>query len=304
MATNKKLLVGFIGQGYVGGSYANNFERRGFKTVRYALEESYRANKGEIKECDIVFVCVPTPTTPKGFDVSIVKGALPLAGKGKIVVIKSTLQPGTTRRLQKKFPMVTIMCSPEFLSVATAQMDADSPFSNIIGIPARSARHTRAAKLVHSILPEAPFSLTCKSEEAEIIKYAHNFSGYTQVIAFNIVYDLARRFGCDWDPIQHAVNADPLIPNRYANPIHKSGRGAGGACFIKDIASLARLYRSTVRDKEGVDFLTALQKKNIALLAKTNKDLDLLKGVYGASVLKKNKKSARKTTNAKRRKTH
>ena len=290
----KKPLIGFVGQGYVGGCYANNFEKRGFSTVRYSLEEPYCANKDKIKECDIVFVCVPTPTTPKGFDSSIVEEGLSLVGKGKIAVIKSTLQPGATRRLQKKFSHVVVLCSPEFLSVATAQLDADSPFSNIIGVPAKDAKHRKAAELVHSILPAAPFSLTCTNEEAELIKYAHNFSGYTQVIAFNIMYDLAQHFGADWEAIEKAIHADPLVPNRYAHPVHKGGRGAGGACFIKDMASLGHLYASTVRHPDGNAFLEALQKKNIALLLASKKDFDLLRGVYGDSILKKTGKASKK----------
>ena len=290
----KKPVIGFVGQGYVGGSYANNFEKRGFSVIRYSLEEPYRANKGKVKESDVVFVCVPTPTTPKGFNASIVEEGLALVGHGKIAVIKSTLAPGTTRRLQKEFPKLTVLCSPEFLSVATAQLDADSPFSNIIGIPENTPKNQKAAKLVHSILPTASFSLTCSSEEAELIKYTHNFSGYTQVIAFNIMYDLAQHFGCDWDAIEKAVHADPLVPNRYAHPVHKGGRGAGGACFIKDIASLAHIYSSTVRNPEGNAFLDSLQKKNVALLLASKKDFDLLRGVYGDSVTKRKGGAARK----------
>lgn len=285
MIAKKSPLIGFVGQGYVGGSYANNFEKRGYPVVRFSLEEPYRANKNKIKECDVVFVCVPTPTTPKGFDASIVEEGISLVGDGRIAVIKSTLAPGTTRLIQHEFPRVIILHSPEFLSVATAQLDADSPFSNIVGMPTSDLKHKKAAKLIHSILPMAPFSLTCASEEAELIKYAHNFSGYTQIIAFNIMYDLARHFRADWEAIEKAIHADPLISNRYAHPVHKGGRGAGGACFIKDIASLARLYASIVRHPDDARFLDALQKKNIALLRASKKDLDLLRGVYGDSAL-------------------
>ncbi len=61
-------LIGFVGQGYVGGSYATNFEKRGFSVIRYSLEPKYINNKEAISTCDIVFIAVPTPTTPKGFD--------------------------------------------------------------------------------------------------------------------------------------------------------------------------------------------------------------------------------------------
>ena len=49
--------IGFIGQGFIGKSYADDMERRGYTTVRYALEEPYKNNKEKIKECDIVFIC-------------------------------------------------------------------------------------------------------------------------------------------------------------------------------------------------------------------------------------------------------
>ena len=63
--SKRKLLIGFIGQGFVGKNYADNFERRGFSVVRYALEDPYRANKKKIRECDVVFICLPTPTTAR-----------------------------------------------------------------------------------------------------------------------------------------------------------------------------------------------------------------------------------------------
>ncbi len=289
-ASKKGPLIGFVGQGFVGNSYANNFEKRGYSVVRYSLEPKYINNKEAISTCDIVFIAVPTPTTPKGFDYAIVEAGLKLVGTGKIAVVKSTLLPGTTRKLQKKFPKITVLCSPEFLSVATAQHDADEPFSNIIGVPGTGKKMRDAAEAVHRVLPDAPFSHICSSEEAEIIKYSHNVSGYTQILTFNALYDLATKFGAKWENIQGAINADPMIANRYSNPVHKSGRGAGGACFIKDFAAFAKLYRETVGKKEGVDFLKAAEKKNIMLLVGTNKDLDLLEGVYGKTHVEKHRK--------------
>ena len=292
--TSKKPLIGFVGQGFVGGSYADDFEKRGLSIVRYSLEPKYVHNKEAITACDIVFVCVPTPTTPGGFDASIVEAGLRLVGKGRIAVIKSTMQPGMTKKLQKKFPGITVLHSPEFLSVATAAYDAANPFSNIIGMPKTDAVHKKAAETVLSVLPEAPFSHICTSEEAEIIKYAHNVSGFMQVLTFNTLYDLASEMGANWDNIRPAIEADPMISNRYSNPVHKSGRGAGGACFIKDFAAFAKLYKQMVGKKEGKAFLEAAEKKNIILLVGTNKDIDLLEGVYGKSAIARHKKAAKK----------
>src|SRR3989338_9081491 len=210
----RHLTVGFIGQGYVGKNYADDFSRRGIKVVRYAKEEPHLRNGKYIRECDVVFVAVPTPTSPKGFDDSVIRGVLTLIGEGKIAVIKSTVIPGTTKKVQKENPQVIVLNSPEFLSEKTAAEDAATPFSNIIGMPVGDLKHKEAAKLVLGLLPRAPFSLICDSTEAEIIKYAHNGSGYTQIVFFNAMYDLAGNLGSDWSVIERAIAADPLIARR------------------------------------------------------------------------------------------
>ena len=273
--------IGFIGQGYIGKNYADDFEARGYNVIRYAKEDPYSQNKEAIKTCDVVFVAVPTPTTHDGYDASIIRNVLPLTRTGTIVVLKSTILPGLTRILQKEFPDRLVMHSPEFLSEVTAAEDAARPFMNIVGITQNTDEHRKAAELVHSVLPRAPFSKTVSSEEAELIKYSHNCSGYTQIIFFNLMYDLAVKLGADWKNIEPALKADPFIPNRYASPVHKSGRGAGGHCFVKDMSALGKIYEKVVGDKAGIDVIKSMEEKNKLLLTQSGKDLDLLKGVYG-----------------------
>lgn len=294
---SKKPLIGFIGQGWIGKNYATDFEKRGYETVRYALEKEYVGNKERISECDIVFIAVPTPSTPKGFDASIVESALKLVGKGKTAVIKSTIIPGTTIKFQKRHPGIVLSYAPEFLSESTAAHDAANPFSNIIGIPKDDAEHRNAAKAILAVLPPSPFELVCSSTEAEFIKYSHNISGYTQIIAFNILYDLAQKLGGDWDVVHSALLADPYIPNRYSQPLHKTGRGAGGGCFIKDYAAFRTLFQELLPNhKESIAAMKAFEKKNIHLLASTNKDLHLLTGVYGARAIAPHRKNKKRKT--------
>ena len=97
------LKIGFIGQGFVGKNYADDFEARGYAVIRYAKEKPYNKNKDAIKDCEVVFVAVPTPTTPKGYDASIIRTVLPLTGVGTIVVLKSTIFPGLTEKIKEEF---------------------------------------------------------------------------------------------------------------------------------------------------------------------------------------------------------
>jgi UDPglucose 6-dehydrogenase len=281
------MIIGFIGQGYVGKSYADYFEQEGVHTlVRYSLEEPYVHNKSHIATCDVVFIGVPTPSTPKGFDDSIVRSAVGLVGPGKIAVIKSTIVPGTTSSLQREYPDRIVLYSPEFLSEATAAHDAAHPFANIVGVGVKSPEALAAAEVVVRMLPSAPHTSICSAVDAEIIKYTHNGSGYMQVVFFNMMYDLAQRVGADWDVIEKALDADPMISNRYAHPLHKSGRGAGGHCFIKDFKALGEVYQVQLpEDVTGASVFSSVADKNLKLLVGSRKDLDLVRGVYGPDAL-------------------
>lgn len=279
--------IGFIGQGFIGKNYADDFENRGFSVVRYALEDKYITNKNSIKECDVVFIAVPTPTTPNGFDDNIIRKVVKLVGDKKIAIIKSTILPGTTESIQKENPDIFVFHSPEFLSEATAAHDAANPPQNIVGIPVDNKECRKKAQDIVEILPQTPHNLICIAREAELFKYTHNCLGYSKVIFMNILYDMCGSLGARWDVIKEAIIADPMIANYHIDPVHKSGRGAGGNCFIKDMASFSKLYESHIEgDKEGREVLYALEEKNKKLLKESGKDLDLLRGVYGDDITK------------------
>lgn len=302
MKPKQELKIGFIGQGFIGKNYADDFENRGYEVVRYALEEPYKENKNRIKECDIVFIAVPTPTTPDGFNTSILKEVIKNVGAKKSAVIKSTIAVGVTKEIQKENPNIFVFHSPEFLTEATASENAAKPERNIIGIPVTSKEYGKKAQFILSTLPKAPFELVCDSNEAELIKYGGNNWFFFKVVFINMFYDLVRENGASWDVIQKALSADPRIGSSHLTPVHKSGtiggdsyhlnpkmnkdgeRGAGGHCFIKDYAAFVEMYKKYVGDEPGIKALESLEQKNIDLLLSSNKDIGLLKGVYGKDI--------------------
>lgn len=276
--------IGFIGQGFIGKHMADNFETRGFSITRYALEEPYVQNKAAIADCDITFIAVPTPTTPQGFDASLVRGVLPLIGKGKTAVIKSTILPGTTEALQREFPDIFIMHSPEFLREVSAAEDTAHPDRNIVGTPDDTPEGLQRAEAVMAVLPVAPYSLVTTARNAECIKYIGNTFLYTKLVFMNIAHDFTEGSGADWETVREAVGHDDRIGSGHTQVIHDSGRGAGGHCFIKDFEALIEHYSAHVSDPLGLKALEALRAKNNQLLLASEKDLDLLHGVYGQEV--------------------
>ncbi len=277
--------IGFIGQGFVGKNIANDIESRGYTVVRYALEAEYVGNREAIKECDIVFIAVPTPSTPEGFDYGIVERNLSLVQQGGVVVVKSTLIPGTTKTLQDKFPHLVILFSPEFLCEATAAYDAAHPIFNIIGLSYDSAAHRKSAEQVMRILPQSDHNFIIRAHAAELFKYTHNIHGYFRVMLSNILYDTASAVGADWADMKLIMDIDPMMSPYYNAPVHKGGRGAGGNCFVKDMAAFRALYEAECgTDTKGLAILTAMEAKNLELLRATGKSADIVAGVYGKPI--------------------
>ena len=228
---------------------------------------------------------MPTPTTPKGFDDSILRKVIKNVGKNKIAVIKSTLLPGCTESIQKENPDIFVMHSPEFLREASAAYDAANPERNIIGIPQNSQEYNDKAQIVMSVLPKAPFKLVCEAKEAELIKYVGNAFLHQKVVFFNMIYDLAISIIIDYVKIRNSVAADPRIGGSHMAISHSGGRGSGGHCFIKDFAAFREMYERAVGDKKGLEMLDAIVRKNIKYLVESEKDLDILRGVYGKDSL-------------------
>ena len=299
--SNRKPLLGFIGQGWIGKNLADHFEERGFQTVRYAKEPEFEGNKAHIGTCDVVFIAVPTPTSLGGFDDHILRAVLPIVGKGKIAVIKSTILPGKTDELARKYPDIFLFHSPEFLRETSVRHDIDYPDRNIVGIPSEKFEDPlwqKKAQLVASVLPKAPYRTVCKAPEAELTKYGGNNFLYMKVVFMNLLFDLAGQTGARWEVVAENMKADPRIGGSHMQPVHQyshmglhSGRGAGGHCFIKDFAAMRELYEDLYpRDKEGSSLLRAAEEYNNKLLTSTGKDIDLLEGVYGKMHLKKKPK--------------
>lgn len=275
--------IGYIGQGMVGKAYADLFEKRGMDVVRYDKREPYAANKDLIKDCDIVFVSVPTPTTPNGFDDHIVREVMPLVGKGRIAVIRSTMLPGTTESIQEQFPDLYVMHAPEFLTARVAAEDAAHPRKNIIGIPVDSQEYREKAEQVLSILPVAVHNSICSAKEAEMIKYLQNNFFYVKNIYMSIGYKLAEKLGCDLDVIYTALLSEPMMGTyHHLAPVFDGGYGAAGECLLKDFEAFLQFYISQNGEESGRKVLEAVRDRNLELLEKGGKDVVIRESIYGA----------------------
>lgn len=273
------MTIGIIGLGMVGDAYYRYFKGlTAFQVIGYDKFKDSPHTAGDIALCDVVLICVPTPNGPVAQDSSAVVEALQLISPGQIAVIKSTVLPGTAEVLQKSFPSIRIVSSPEFLSEATADSDVKRPILTLIGLA--DDRNMSAATEVRSILPSPPEStFIMTSTEAELVKYAHNVSAYLNILTYNVLYDVGNRLGANWSSVKRALYTDPFLSSDYATPVDKGGRGAGGSCFIKDFEAFRRL----AGNHPSADLLTSAVRYNWQLLQSTGKDIPILDANYPKS---------------------
>jgi len=261
MKKSKKKKIGIIGVGYVGGALASVIPK-------VLLYDKYKkiGSIEEVNKADIIFICVPTPWTKKiGFDLSAIKDVFSIIKGRKIIVIKSTILPGTTDKMQKKYPQHKILFNPEFLRQATAEKDMRNPFEQIIGYTKKSKS---VAKEILKILPKAPAEFIVPAKEAEMAKYFSNVFLSTKVVFANQIYDLCQKLGIDYDSVKEMAKVNPRFSFSHFDIWTDGYRGYSGACLPKDTRSLIQLG-----DKVGVDLklLKLVEKINNELLKKNKK---------------------------------
>lgn len=234
-----KYTIGIVGTGMVGGATKRYFESVGATLFTYDKGKN-EGSIAEVNKADVVFVAVPTPYDEKtgGFDLSFVKETLAALTGEKIVVIKSTIVPGTTARLQQEYPHLKLMYNPEFLTEITADQDMKFPDRQIVGTTDKSFS---VAADIMALLPLAPFERIVPSTAAEMIKYFGNTWFSAKVVFANQMYDLAQKLGVDYDVVRDAVAADKRIGRSHLDVFHKGYRGYGGKCLPKDTRAIIQL---------------------------------------------------------------
>ena len=271
--------VGIVGQGFVGSAI-----REGLASYHNVLTFDIDPSKSMTSSIDqvvehaqILFVCLPTPMRASGeCDTRILEGAIAQIdelcqdiNKEKILVIKSTVPPGTTDLLNNKYENVKIVFSPEFLTEANSFDDFKNQTRIIIGGDGAK----KVKQMFRKPFPDIPIVIT-KANTAEMVKYFINCFLASKVTFANQMYEICNNTGIDYDKVCEYALLDKRIGGSHlAVPGPDGDLGFGGHCFPKDISAMI-----FAAENAGADSGFLRQVVNSNNIYRKNKDWLAMKG--------------------------
>ena len=183
-----------------------------------------------VEDCEIAFLCVPTPQGEDGSaDLSYVEAAAaeiaPVLPYESIVVNKSTVPVGSTKVVERvlKRPDVRVVSNPEFLREGSAVDDFLRPDRVVVGCDDRSAAIT-VGKLYDNVRAQV---IVTDPASAETIKYAANAFLATKLSFINAIAAICEGVGADVNDVVVGMGYDKRIGTEFLRP----GPGWGGSCF-------------------------------------------------------------------------
>ena len=241
------MTIGVIGQGYVGTAIKLGFQDH-YNVITYDKFDLAKSTHSKIadlvEETKVIFVCVPTPMRKDGTCytgiVEEVIREINETANDHIVVIKSTVPPGTTDRFNHEFSNVTVIFNPEFLTEENFLDDFKNQNRIILG---GSRKGTNKLRQIYSkVFPKATIVKT-GDKHAEMVKYFTNCFLATKVSFANEMYNICRQLDLDYDKVvEYAIYDERLGKSHWAVPGPDGDFGFGGHCFPKDLSAIINSF--------------------------------------------------------------
>ncbi len=274
--------IGIIGFGFVGSAVRFGFSpNTGYDAEVKVYDKDKNKSTDSLDDVvntsDFIFVSVPTPSNEDGtINLDIVDDVLndinKIQKRDNIILLRSTMVPGSSQNFQKKYPKLNLVFNPEFLTERSANFDFINQSRFILG---GKEEHTlKVADLYRWRFGKSIPVIETNFETAELIKYMNNCFFATKVSFMNEMKLVANQCGADWELAVEGFVRDGRVGHSHINvPGHDGKSGFGGSCFPKDIQAMIAFGKSV-----GVDMNTLIGAWSTNLFVRPDKDWEKLKG--------------------------
>ncbi len=233
--------IGVIGHGIVGSAITHGFKKLGHELKIHDVK--FNTKIEDVVNTEMCFICVPTPSDQQGrCNTEIVEKVIQQLSEIKykgLVIIKSTVEPGTTKKMARMYEDLDISFVPEFLRERCAVSDfIDNHDLCVIGTD--SKENYEMIKSAHGHFPQQ--FLMCTPCEAELVKYFNNIYNATLITFANNFYEVCEFLDVDYSNVKNAIVKREHISDNYLDCNHNF-RGFGGACLPKDTKAIAHLVK-------------------------------------------------------------
>ena len=282
--------INIIGYGYVGSAIGYLCEKNNIKfnvcdTLIKTGQFNYFSNiydlinNSEIKDnnnINYIFIAVPTPSDSDGncdtsLVHSVIKQIYEYQTKSTIIIIKSTLCPGTTLKLHNEFKNIDIIICPEFLTEKNYLNDIYNVKFILFGTKDFSmTKYQQLLKLFRNLYSHNKMiDIISKSYvECELFKYTLNTFFATKITFFNEIYQLCEAMDVDYQELKTLFKLDNRIGD-YGITVPGEDRkfSYNKKCLPKEIASMEQLQKKLKLSSELISIVkkrgNELRNKNI-----------------------------------------
>jgi len=240
--------IGIVGRGFVGSAVEFGFSAQTGCDAQVKVYDkdplkSLHSLEETVNESDFIFLSVPTPSNPDGSmhlgilesvlqDIQLINNR-----KDNIILIRSTIIPGTTTKLCDKFKKLNIVFNPEFLTERSAKFDFINQSRFILGGERKNT--SRVAELFKWRFGSSVPCIETNFETSEMIKYMNNCFFATKVSFMNEMKQIADKANIDWGVAVEGFVRDGRIGHSHLTVPGPDGKGGfGGSCFPKDIQAM------------------------------------------------------------------
>jgi len=226
-----KYSVAIIGYGWVGKSMFRLFKDA---FIYDPVFEEKSVSKNMINKCGVAFVCVPTPNIGEGkLDISIVESVVEWC-ECDLIVIRSTVNPGTCEYLAKKYDKNIVM-QPEYLGETVSHPMIDPTVRKFLVMGGKPKDCKHLIELYITVYNANVNIRQMTTKEAEVVKLSENRAIAFKVAQCQELYDVCKKADLDYYKIREAVYGDDPRFNLWWSFVFPKNRGFNSKCIPKDV---------------------------------------------------------------------